>query len=273
MKDDFYIGWQPEAPDSYRQKIKRMILVLAVLVTIVGTAFVVSQRGFESSVFEFGTASEFEGYITKEPVPMLKIKKGMSFKSILLVGFGKRGAEADFEIIEKEKDINLEGVKVKLAGTRIYHNGKELLELTDGADSFLEIYDEKSLSPSNQSAIKEVSLKGEILDPKCAFGVMKPAEGKPHRSCAVRCISGGIPPVFRVTDEKGESRYCLLKGRNGEAINSDVLEYVADQVQICGELSFVDDWFVLNTNPASEILRLQPYWMSGDVPMCNNTPE
>ena len=31
----------------------------------------------------------------------------------------------------------------------------------------------------------------------CFLGVMKPGRSKPHRACAVRCISGGIPP-FKV---------------------------------------------------------------------------
>ena len=56
----------------------------------------------------------------------------------------------------------------------------------------------------------EHTLRGEIVDIKCYLGVMKPAHGKPHRSCAARCISGGIPPVLMVKDRDGDTNYLLL---------------------------------------------------------------
>ena len=101
--------------------------------------------------------------------------------------------------------------------------------------------------------------KGEILDPKCALGVMNPAEGKPHRSCAIRCISGGIPPLFRIKTKGGESNYILLKNKDGEAINQEVLPYVADQLLICGNLVQEADWLVLYIDPETEIQRISPY--------------
>ena len=51
-----------------------------------------------------------------------------------------------------------------------------------------------------------VTLTGEIVDTKCHFGVMKAGEGKVHRECAVRCISGGAPPGFLARDRSGEAR-------------------------------------------------------------------
>jgi len=38
---------------------------------------------------------------------------------------------------------------------------------------------------------------GEIVDSKC-LGVMTPGQLTTHRACAIRCISGGIPPVLHV---------------------------------------------------------------------------
>jgi hypothetical protein len=42
------------------------------------------------------------------------------------------------------------------------------------------------------------TLIGEIVDSKCYLGVMNPGALIPHRACAIRCISGGIPPVLLV---------------------------------------------------------------------------
>jgi hypothetical protein len=50
---------------------------------------------------------------------------------------------------------------------------------------------------------------------------MKPGFGKPHRSCAVRCISGGVPPILRIKDEKGETNYLMLIGSDDQAINEE----------------------------------------------------
>jgi hypothetical protein len=45
---------------------------------------------------------------------------------------------------------------------------------------------------------------------------------------------------------------------------------VADQVLICGRLEQKDDWLVLYINPVKDILRLQPYWMDGEIPLCGD---
>ena len=100
----------------------------------------------------------------------------------------------------------------------------------------------------------ETELKGEIVDSKCYFGVMKPGFGKPHRDCAIRCISGGIPPVLVVKNEKGEAQYFLLTGQNGEPINQEVLPFVGLPVSIKGQLEKMADWYVLKVTPTDIVL-------------------
>ena len=55
-------------------------------------------------------------------------------------------------------------------------------------------------------------LTGELVDTKCYYGVMRPAVGKVHRACAVRCLSGGIPPGLLVRDREGNATVVLLSG-------------------------------------------------------------
>jgi hypothetical protein len=62
------------------------------------------------------------------------------------------------------------------------------------------------------------SLLGEIVDSKCFLGVMKPGEGKPHRSCATRCLSGGVPPQLLVESSDGSRRLLLLAATDGSAL-------------------------------------------------------
>ncbi len=98
----------------------------------------------------------------------------------------------------------------------------------------------KPLVPLNQRN----SYSGEIIDPKCYFGVMKPGIGKVHKSCAIRCISGGIPPVLR-TEEDGRFDYYLMLDNQGDRLDNQVLQYVAEPVIMDGEEAEWNGWKVL----------------------------
>ena len=60
---------------------------------------------------------------------------------------------------------------------------------------------------------------------------MNPGAGKVHRDCAVRCISGGIPPAFLVRDSRGSVVTLLLAHWKRE-----LLEHVAEPVTVRGHL-------------------------------------
>lgn len=83
----------------------------------------------------------------------------------------------------------------------------------------------------------EMTLTGEIVDSKCYLGVMNPGQGKVHRDCAARCISGGIPPAFLVRDAAGESQSLLLVGDDGRKLRHEILNYVGEPVRLTGRLS------------------------------------
>ena len=76
---------------------------------------------------------------------------------------------------------------------------------------------------------------------------MKPGEGKVHKDCAIRCILGGIPPVLRVQNEKGEANYYLLVGPHGEKMNEAVKDLVAEPVEIEARAVQQGDWIILYT--------------------------
>ena len=78
---------------------------------------------------------------------------------------------------------------------------------------------------------------------------MKPGEGKTHRSCAIRCIAGGIPPVFK-TDSSG---YFLLVNEKNEPVSSEIVNIVGDIVVLEGMAMYLNDWRLLQID--SEIIR------------------
>ena len=90
-----------------------------------------------------------------------------------------------------------------------------------------------------------MTLAGEIVDSKCYLGVMNPGNGKVHRDCAARCLSGGIPPAFVVKDASGVSKTLVLS--NAGRLH----EFVAEPVEISGRLLRSNGMFELRADPGS----------------------
>lgn len=249
--DEFYIGYLPKAPGKTARVIVSTVVTLIIVVFSVCVLLVTNQRKFSKGVFEFGQLSAVEGVLSLDPIPNIRILEEGKSKMIMLVGFGKMGALPTITELEKRGGKTLNNQFVSLRGTRIYDHGKELLQIT-----FEDNYNiaAKPL-PENFPAISEKTLGknsfvGEIVDPKCYFGVMKPGEGKPHRSCAIRCIAGGIPPVFAIGNVDDD--FVIL---TGEKINEEIIPLVGDAVQLEGEVIEVADWKIMKVN--MDNLKLQ----------------
>ena len=236
--DDFYIGWMAAPPRSYTRLIRIVLIVL--FPSLVGLAwFLVNhQKPFNTYAFEYGNVKSYTGVYFSKPFPVFimdeaaQLPKGFS-RNALLVGYGKFGARGAMYQMEKEHG-NLDGKKITLLGTLIYGDGQTVLELTHGPRSLVSVEENDEIKELPQSPPYTESLHGEVIDPKCFFGAMKPGEGKVHKSCAIRCISGGIPPVLRA-EMDGYEEYYILLNENGNPIEEEILPYVAEQVELKGE--------------------------------------
>jgi hypothetical protein len=248
---EFYIGWMAKAPKSFAKHVKKVLLILFPAALIIGYLLSTSQKKFSTASFEFGKTTEVKGIYYNSPVPMLKVfdKNNLSI-TLPLVGYGKHGAETAIMEQEKEKDVSLNGKEVTLKGTLIYGDGKTLLQIDKNDNPIVNIGAESSIQ-LEQKDLGTQTIRGEIIDPKCYFGVMKPGEGKVHRDCAIRCILGGIPPVLHVQNEKGESNYYLIVGPNGEKMNEAVQDFVAEPVSIEARVVQQGDWIILYTGKES----------------------
>jgi hypothetical protein len=90
-----------------------------------------------------------------------------------------------------------------------------------------------------------VTLTGEIVDSKCYLGVMNPGRTKVHRDCAARCISGGIPPALVTSDG-----FYMLVGGDGRPLNHELLQWVAETIEVHGNLERSGEALTLRTDPA-----------------------
>ncbi|HRH50607.1 MAG TPA: hypothetical protein PLP23_17770 [Panacibacter sp.] len=255
--EEFYIGWMGKAPKSFAAWIRKYLIVLLPVIIVLGVLLALSQKKFGTGTFEFGTLTEVKGIYFNKPVPTIKVVDGKdiwgneNYITVPLIGFGKHGADGVIADLEKEKNISFEGKEITLKGTLLYNDGKLLMQV-DANDKPLVNVSGANINSVGLQKIKElgiIDVKGEIVDPKCFFGVMKPGEGKPHKDCAIRCILGGMPPVLKVTDEKGNQNYYLIVGANGEKMNEAVQDYVATPVEINARAVAYGDWVVLYVHP------------------------
>ena len=246
-KDEFYVGYIDDVPKKTSHLLKKTIWVLLIILIVFAVVFSLTQKSFDNGSFELLNTNKVTGIYHESPYPMLRVNIGENtYKNILLLGFGKFGAGKYINELEKEnKDIF--NKEMTIEGNLIYYNGKTLLQINDEQD--ITVNKEKSSHPISLKISGKYELEGEIVDPKCYFGVMKPGKGKIHRSCAVRCISGGIPPVFASTDKNNVTSYFLMTDMDGKPINKDVLPYVGQPAKIKGTVEkYSDTWFRIKTD-------------------------
>jgi hypothetical protein len=219
-ESEFYVGYLP-IPIILKKAVRRLVIALGVLLTLVATTLIIGQNPFAASTFDFQRYRDFRGTLLTEPYPALAIR-GQE-PPWLLVGLGKHG-------VGDLRQWN--GREVALKGERILRGSGQaedhMIELVPGSLTA----GHEGLPANGHEDLGEVQLTGEIVDSKCYFGVMNPGAGKVHRDCAVRCISGGIPPAFLVRDGGGSTATLLLANWKRE-----LLEHIAEPVTIRGRLS------------------------------------
>ena len=262
QQSPFYIGWMPKAAEEYRGFMRLIIFALLVVSVFVASFLVSNQREFSTGIYERNQYTELEGLLIQKPFPAIKTYFGKDIygnpvvKTIPLVNKGKFGADSVVALMIAQHQSSDGNFLVEVKGRLIYNHGSVLMELTEDDASMhatTTSAKDENLIASKTNDLGMVTLQGQIVDPKCYLGVMKPGEGKPHNDCAIRCISGGIPPVLKITNNHGEEKLFILRGPNGEVINKQVLDYIGVPVSIAGDVESVDDWYVLKVNPATGI--------------------
>jgi hypothetical protein len=245
IKDnEFYIGYLPAAPVGLGKMMRKVIILLLAAASVAAVILAINQKPFYPSVYEFGQARTFEGILYERPYPILLVARpGQTgeapvYSQYLLVGDGKFGAAA----LAK----GLDGKRVRLNGALIYRDDQTMIKITDGAITPLS---GETAAWQNGKNLGTFQLSGEIVDSQCYLGVMNPGESKPHKECAVRCISGGVPPIFVIKNFAGTANYFVLVSAEGKTINQEVLPFVADPIQISGQVMQYDNLLVLQADP------------------------
>ena len=244
IKDEFYINYSA-IPKSYQRFLMGFIPLVVLGAIAFGIILPKVHDQFNSGKIQ--GRFDIEGLLVAKPVPHLivprpgNVMSHAPFSRYVLTGPGKEAPRAN--VLENV------GKWVKLNGTLVSRN--QLSVIAARSAEAIEPPENIKITPDAGTSLGEYSLKGEILDSKCYPGVMKPGQTKTHRACAIRCISGGVPAVFRVQNSRDEVMYFLLADGQGEAVNDRVLDLVADPIEITGEVIRYDDMYVIKADPAS----------------------
>jgi hypothetical protein len=249
MSDEFYIGWEAKTAPGIAKTTRKAVVVLLTLALLAPVVLAVSQRMIGASVFEWGNLKGFSGILQTTPYPHLLVPRpgnadGLpNYSTYYLVAPWKCG-------LDRDAIAPLDGKSVTLKGTLIYRGNQTMIETKPEWIQAKENASTPAAVPQAMALGKQ-TLVGEIVDSKCFLGVMNPGQLTPHRACAIRCISGGVPPVLLVRQKDGPAIYLLLVSAEGKPVNKQVLEMVAEPVEITGEVERQGELLILRADPAT----------------------
>lgn len=245
---DFYIGYLPKAPEALARRTRKAAALLLTFGIAASVLFVISQRTVSTpATFEFGQERTFEGTLVASPYPALLVARPNpsadqpqhSYYS--LVAPGEHGADA--------VATRFAGKAVRLRGTLIYRENQTMIEVTP--DSIVTVGANPSAAPVFDE-LGSFTMAGEIVDSKCNFGVMNPGRGKVHKDCAVRCLSGGIPPAFITDDFQGRAATLLLTASGSKPLPQKAfLPNVAQPLRLQGLVRKTSDELFFEVDPSS----------------------
>jgi hypothetical protein len=253
-RDEFFIGWEP-APKKYARFLHPIVVALLLITGGVAATVAYFQRDPGTGHWDTGEIRTFDGIVYTRPYAMIRVpgdKPGDTPRTMLLVEDGKFGALPRVEELVKAK---AEGVAVRVTGTILHRDGRWLLELAEGEKGMRRLTAEEEGNlpplawPAPEVLAEHVTLQGEIIDPKCYLGAMKPGGGKTHKACAMLCISGGVPPMLVTRDAAKNETFYLLVTEEGGVVNERVLDFVGDPVEASGRLERHGDLLVLQVAP------------------------
>jgi len=230
--DDFYIGYEGPMPRPSARAVTTYVVMACAAALLASLVVLAAQRPFAAARFEWGEPYPHRGRVVADPYPSL-VDPG-SGRRTWLVAPGKFGAD-DLVAGAHER-------VVELAGSLIERGPVRMLEVVPSSVTPRSVQQPPGppspspAAPPGTESLGQVTLRGEVVDSKCFLGVMNPGEGAVHRDCAVRCLSGGIPPMLLVRHASGRQQLIALVSPIRTPIGRRLLDVAGRAVEVTGEL-------------------------------------
>lgn len=248
MNDEFYIGWEAKAAPGIGKTLRNAVVVVLALALLVPLVLAMAQRMIGASVFEWGNHKTFSGILQATPYPHLLVPRPGNvagqdrFSTYYLVAPWKFG-------LDRNAIAPFDGKHVVLQGALIYRGNQTMIEVQPET---IQVTNSATMPALPQTIqLGNQTLTGEIVDSKCFLGVMNPGQLTPHRACAIRCISGGVPPVLLVRQKNGPAIYLLLVSAEGKPVNQQVLDLVGEPLEITGNVERQGELLILRADPTT----------------------
>ncbi len=240
-RDAFFVGYLP-VPKPLALFLAGLVGVLTCFAAGAALALALSQSDPGDAHVD-GPAEIHTGYLSVDPYPLLHLPPDDAHplgRTLPMAGIGKIGIPAEAEA--------LAGQWVDARGVLRTRGAHQLFE-TRGRDPIV-VAAEGGAVPGNFDPVAvedlgEVTVRGEIVDPKCFLGAMRPGCGKMHMACANRCLLGGVPPMLASFGAEDAFEMFLLTDEDGNDITEQVLDWTSLPVSVTGALERRGDLFVL----------------------------
>jgi hypothetical protein len=241
IEEPIYVGYLA-TPPKHRRFLIRLIPVMIFGAAALAATLSFSQRDPGAGVWD-ASSSVFTGLLLEHPYPMLvSLPSGDSeIRTVsLLVQQGKHGA--------KSRTAGLDGAVVRIAGSSLHRDDRQVIEISADANAVQVLSHKSQPDALRKVTMESATFHGEIIDPKCYLGAMKPGDGKTHKVCATLCITGGIPPMLVTHDALGKTTYYLLTTSTGTPANDLVTPFIGVPVSITGAVQMWGNLRVLITD-------------------------
>src|SRR5258706_3967533 len=166
--NDFFIGYLP-TPRGQRKFLGIVTIAIASLAALVALVLASGQRDAGAATWDLHHTTAFDGIIYARPCPLIRVI-GPSNEpvSILLAEQGKAGAD--------ERIKSFDGQYVRISGHILARAKLKILELDENPIHALPEANANRLRLPPNFDTKAWKLTGDIVDPKCFAGAMKPRE-------------------------------------------------------------------------------------------------
>ncbi len=259
-KESFFVGYLP-IPSRLSKWLGAITAGLAIALATLATLMGLGQRDPGSAVWSVDKTEQLSGRFFINPYPRVVTPASADSPatSILLVGEGKVG------VAQRLRDFD--GQQITLPGHWLRRDDFALFEVADAvpATPSPTPLQPPAVAPARTTSTAPLTFSGEIVDPKCYCGAMKPGDGKTHKACAALCLRGGIPPAFvaeRSAPSSAHPAECwLLTQADGRGFTPESVEvlvpFVGDRVTLQGHPVVIDGQRYLQVDPAT-VHRLTP---------------
>jgi hypothetical protein len=231
-REPFFVGYLATPP-----KLSRFLVTVALgaigIAAAVALPIALLQRNPGSGTWHADETQTFEGVFHLRPYPLLQPSAASGGDTLLLVDQGKHSVAPALAAFD--------GRPVSIRGQLLEREGLKMIELAEVADPVQAAQSTGialTADPDAQADAVPVVLRGEIVDPKCFSGAMKPGDGKTHKACAALCLRGGIPPVLVQRGADGVLVYHVLVSHSGGPLGpaelAKVIAVVGEPVELSG---------------------------------------